>query len=274
MKNNLNTKSKIAALCCVALSSSASAASLAFVPDIPTDDLLVGTTMGEGPQGTASGQATFGFRNGDADGTEGTRARGQSFTFATGSGDTYDISSLSVSLNTPGDDNGFRPDGQLFLTVFQWDSADPDDFTAWDAGTGGEFAAGHVEAFSGSFPILSTDSWTNADLLEISFDAGDLSLSDGTSYGFLFNYTLDSLLDGSDAPLNEDVNINFDARQNNGIAGALLSTNPNANFADADNAQSDSRDLNFFITGTASIPEPSSMTLLALGGLAFARRRR
>ena len=223
-------------------------AGLAFVIDAPTD-VLFGTPNGETPQGTASSQGAFGFRMNAADGPDlaGTRGRGQSFLFATGDGLTHDIGSLSVSLNGPADDAGFRPEGQIELTIFQWDSNDPDNFDSWDSGTGAEFTTGHTELFRQSFPILSTDSWTNSDLLQITFVPGQLQLTDGTAYGFFFRYTLDSLLDEAGDPLNEDVSIAFDTRQDNGIAGALLSTNPAGSFEMADNTQS-GRDMNFFFT--------------------------
>ena len=149
--------------------------------------------------------------------------------FATGDGLTHDIGSLSVSLNSPVDDSGFRPDGQIELTIFQWDSNAPDNFDSWDSGTGAEFTTGHTELFRQSFPILSTDSWTGSDLLQITFAPGQLQLTDGTAYGFFFRYTLDSFLDEAGDPLNEDVSIAFDTRQDlvfpgeDGFPGALLS---------------------------------------------------
>ena len=227
-------------------------AGLAFIADVPTD-VLFGTPNGEDPQGSASSQAAFGFRNADAAGTEGTRTRGQSFTFVTGDGLTHEIGSLSVSLNAPADDAGFRPDGQLELTVFEWDSVDPDDFASWDAGVSGQFATGHNELFRQSFPVLSTDSWGNGDLVQITFDAGQLQLTDGTSYGFLFRYSLDSLLDAAGNTLNEDVTITFDTRLDNNQPGALLNTNPASSFAIADNGQSASRDMNFFFTASSMV---------------------
>ena len=79
-------------------------------------------------------------------------------------------------------------------------------------------------------------------------------MTDGTAYGFFFRYTLDSLLDAAGEPLDEDVSITFDSRQDlvfpgeDGFPGALLSTNPAGSFEMADNAQSTSRDMNFFFT--------------------------
>ena len=228
------------------------AAGLAFVPDVPTD-VLFGTSNGENPGGSASSQAAFGFRNADGAAQAGTRARGQSFTFVTGDGLTHPIGSLSVSLNGPADDAGFRPDGQLELTVFEWDSNDPDDFTGWGGGDGGQIATGHNELFRQSFPILSTDSWGNGDLVQITFDAGQLQLTDGTTYGFLFRYSLDSLVDAAGNALNEDVTIAFDTRQDNNLPGALLSTNTANSFASATNGQSTSRDMNFFFTAAPTV---------------------
>ena len=220
-------------------------AGLAFVADVPAE-VLFGTANGEAPQGSANSQAAFGFRNADGAAEAGTRTRGQSFTFDTGDGLTHNIGSLSVSLNAPADDDGFRPDGELELTVFEWDSNDPENFTTWSAGVAGEFATGHNELFRESFPVLSTDSWGNGDLVQITFDSNQLQLTDGNSYGFLFRYSLDSLNDAAGNELNEDVTITFDTRQDNGIAGALLNTDTAASFAMANNGQSTSRDMNFF----------------------------
>ena len=244
---------------CVTLAltvSQSHAQELSFIADIPADILFGSANAAgpqEGPNGQASSQGAFGFRMNAADGPDlaGTRGRGNSFLFATGDGLTHDIGSLSVSLNTPLDDDGFRPDGQLELTIFQWDSDDANNIGEWDLGTGAEFTTGHTELFRQSFPILSTDSWTNGDLLQITFAPGQLQLTDGTAYGFFFRYTLDSLLDAAGEPLDEDVAIAFDARVaivSDGVtAGALLSTNPAGSFEMADNTQS-GRDMNFFFT--------------------------
>ena len=245
----------IAALAAVTmLGTQASADELTLVEDIPAE-ILFGTvatgTMApsEAPQGSASSQGTFGFRNADAPGTEGTRTRGQSFTFDPGDSLLHDIGSLSVSLNDT-INNGFRPNGQIELTVFEWDSSNPDVFTNWDTGAGGMFTTGHVELYRDTFPVLSTDIDADVDqrLVQISFDAGKLQLTDGTTYGFLFRYTLDELVDDTGAALSQDVSFAFDTRQDNGLPGALLSTNPATSFAVADNAQSTSRDMNFFFT--------------------------
>ena len=245
------------------LGGQATADELTFVEEIPTG-IIFGTMdatgmPSENPQGSASSQGSFGFRNADADGEEGTRTRGQSFTFAPGDGLTHDIGSLSVSLNTPLN-NGFRPDGQLQLTIFEWDSNDPDNFTNWDLSTGGVFATGHTEIYNETFPIVGADfeglGTINQFLAQISFDAGKLQLTDGTTYGFIFRYTLDELVDDNGDPLSADVSFAFDVRQDAELPGALLSTNPSTDFAAADNAQSTSRDMNFFFA------EPSEDCML------------
>ena len=243
---------------CVTLAltvSQSHAQELSFIADIPADILFGSANEAgpqEGPNGQASTQSAFGFRPADGAEQAGTRGRGNSFLFATGDGLTHDIGSLSVSLNTPADDAGFRPDGQLELTIFQWDPDDANNLGEWVLGTGAEFTTGHTELFRQSFPILSTDSWTNGDLLQITFDPGQLQLTDGTAYGFFFRYTLDSLLDAAGEPLDEDVGIAFDARVDivdDGVtAGALLSTNPAGSFEMADNAEGGGRAMNFFFT--------------------------
>lgn len=253
-------------------------ADIDFIPNIPTSDVLFQSSPFETAQGLSGNtQQVFGFRAADPVGTEGTRTRGQSFTFATGTGNTYDISTLAVSLADPiGNTSSFRPDGLLSLTVFEWDSGDPDNFNGWLAGNGGDFSTGHTQLFSAAFPILSTDTWTGDDLLEVTFDpAGpQLQLTDGTSYGFLFRYQLSTLVDAAGNPLTGDVTIPFDVRQDLNLNGALLNTDSSSSFANASNGVSTPRDLNFTFTGTEAVPESSSMILLGLGAIGFVSRRR
>ena len=261
-----NTFIRIGALSFVAsLATNASAATLSFIDDVPATDVLLQSNSSEDPQGSAASQGAFGYRNADASGTDGTRGRGQSFLFSTGSGDAYNISSLAVSLNGSAG-NAVRPDGDLIVTVFEWDdSSDPENITAWDADTG---ASGGTELFNGSFAIDAGTSLTNTQVLEIGFNTGELVLQDGVAYGVFFRYVLDDV-----TGLTSDVSIAFDVRQDSNFDGYLLNTNVGASFAAADNGQSTSRDMNLTLTGTA-VPEPSSMALLGLGGLALILRRR
>ena len=256
----------VAALAAVSfLCTHASADTLTFVEDIPTD-IIFGTTdatgaPSENPQGSASSQGSFGFRNADGADEAGTRTRGQSFTFATGDGMTHEIGILSVSLNTPLN-NGFRPDGDLELTIFEWDSSNPDEFTNWAAGTGGVFTTGHNEIYRASFRVLAAEyglAGVNQLLAQISFDPGSLQLTDGVSYGFIFRYTLDDLVDDTGAPLSADVSFAFDTRQHNSLdggvtnfPGALLNTANGTDFATVGNGSSASRDMNFFFAAPAT----------------------
>jgi len=229
----------------------ACAGDLSFVEDVP-ETFLFGTPNGEVSQGTANTQQAFGFRTDDEIDANGTRTRGQSFTFVTGDGLTHPIGSLSVSLNNPFPDvDVVRPDGQLELTIFEWDSNDPGNDTGWIASSGGTFGAGHVELFRESFPILSTAPLTMGNLVQIAFAPGDLQLTDGTSYGFLFRYTLDELVDGDGEPLSVNIGFPFDTRQDNDLDGFLLSTDPAPDFADAPNLPTSTRDMNFFFTAAS-----------------------
>ena len=268
---------------CLMFAGQASADIVNIIQDVPTVDIIQQSSGLETPQGTASGQQAFALRPAEIPSN---RARGQSFTFSDGtaSGLVYDISAITASLNTSADDAGFRPAGTLNFTIFQWDSTNPDDFTGFSAGTGGEFATGHIPVLSQSLAFPGgTNVLNNGDLLEIAFNPGTLQLTDGISYGLLYHYELDSFLDASGNPLNEDVSISFDTRQTiglvgggGGFAGALLNTGTAADFADAANGSSASRDLNLFIAGTvaATVPEPSSLAVLGLGVLGLVTRRR
>ena len=259
---------------CLMFAGQASADIVNIIQDVPTVDIIQQSSGLETPQGTASGQQAFALRPAEIPSN---RARGQSFTFSDGtaSGLVYDISAITASLNTSADDAGFRPAGTLNFTIFQWDSTNPDDFTGFNAGTGGEFATGHIPVLSQSLAFPGgTNVLNNGDLLEIAFNPGTLQLTDGISYGLLYHYELDSILDASGNPLNEDVSISFDTRQNSNFDGALLSTGTAADFADTANGSSASRDLNLFIAGTVAVPEPSSLAVLGLGVLGLVTRRR
>ena len=271
---------KITQLClaafaaCLIFAGQAPADIVNIIQDVPTVDIIQQSSGVETPQGTASGQQAFAFRPAE---NPSNRARGQSFTFSdgSGSGSVYDISAITASLNTSADDAGFRPAGTLNFTVFEWDSNNPDVFTGFNAGTGGEFVTGHTEILSQSLAFPGgTGVLNNGDLLELAFNPGTLQLTDGISYGILYHYELNSFVDAAGNPLNEDVTISFDTRQDAGFAGALLSTGTAANFADTANGSSTSRDLNLFIAGTVAVPEPSSLAALGLGVLGFVTRRR
>ena len=96
-------------------------------------------------------------------------------------------------------------------------------------------------------------------LAQISFDPGSLQLTDGVSYGFIFRYTLDDLVDDTGAPLSADVSFAFDTRQDNSLdggvtnfPGALLNTANGTDFATVGNGSSASRDMNFFFAAPAT----------------------
>jgi len=147
------------------VTSPANAATLAIVPAPPTVDLLV-SRGDEAPLGGGGSQATFGFRNADAAGTEGSRGRGQSFVINSTAGATYDISSLALSL-AGGAGTAIRPDGDLTLTIFEYTgtgatAADQVNDTAnWTTQTGGTSG---TQIFSGSFPIAANMAFSGADV--------------------------------------------------------------------------------------------------------------
>lgn len=236
------------------------AANLTFIDDIPITDVLL--SRGDKGGNTGSQQA-FGYRQNAADGTTraGTRGRGSSFIISSSPGASYDISSLSVSMSTSGDDAGYRPDGDLHITVFEWDNpTNPDDDVDWKLDTG---ASGGTQVFSGTFALDSGTALLATQLMSISFDPAELTIDDGKAYAFFVRYTLDNLLDEFAAPLDEDVSIAFDTDTPNFPDGLLLSTNPETTFALAANGASGSRDLNYFITGTVTgglVPSAISTT--------------
>lgn len=273
MKNRKLTKISMTAAACAGLLGSAHSATLAVVAAAPSGaDVLVSRGNGVG-NGGGSSQATFGYRNADAAGTEGSRGRGQSFLISSTAGASYEISSLTLALaNSVG--NGTRPDGDLTLTVFEYDGAGAtaaaqiDDSATWITNTGGTSGTNILTA---TLPVAANSTFASTQFLEVSFAANELVLDDDTAYGFFFQYTLDSV-----AGLSSDVTIAFDADL--GTAGAapfgmLLNTNVNADPALAANGVSATRDLNYFITGTV-IPEPSAAILGAFGLLGLLRRRR
>ncbi len=235
-------------------------------------NVLLGDPAQEGPQGSASSQGAFGFNDTDAAGTDGTRGRGQSFLFSTAAGPagaTYDIDTLAVSLNASAG-NAIRPAGNLIATVFEWQGSDADDFTVWGASDGAEFASGHTELFTDTLAIPAATALNNGQVVELAFNPGELQFTDGVNYGLFFRYVLDNV-DGLDTA---DVTIAFDTRQDNALEGALLNTGAATSFAAAANGQSTSRDFNLSITGTAAVPEPSSLAVLVFGAVGFVIRRR
>ena len=254
----------VTVLMSIATSGLASAASLATINNIPTND-LIHSVGNEAPSGGGSNQQTFAYRPGE---TAGTRGRGQSFAMNAGTGSTYDISSISLALGTSSG-NGTRGEGDLTFTVFEFigsgatASAQVEDFANWNAGTGG---ASGTQLFSGVFDIAASSTFSSSDLLQISFANGELQLDDDKAYGFFLQYKLDDV-----TGLSGDVSIGFDADVNGtgDPFGALLNTDDSGQ-----NGSSDTRDLNYFITGTEVVPEPSSTALLGLGGLALLLRRR
>lgn len=256
------------ALAIVSMLGHANAASISVVPSIPTTDVLV-SRGDESPFGSASSQQTFAHRGADSATTDGTRGRGQSFTFDAGgtAGDLYSISSLSVALNNAAGD-GTQGSGTLTVDVFTFGS-DPDDFTGWNAGDGnvdGDITngTGFTSIFNETFAVAANTLFASNSLLEVAFDAGEVTLEQGANYGFFFQYRLDDL-----TGVTSDITIAFDSDNNavDGGAGALLSS-----FA-ATQGVSLTRDLNYFLTGSL-VPEPGALSLLTVAGLAIAGFRR
>lgn len=244
-------------------------ADLAFTTTAPSAFVYGQGDIGGAPQGTANSQSAFGYLSNDGTAQAGTRGRGQSFNFSAAMSSSYAIDNIWVSLNN-GQGNATRPDGQLIVSIFEWQGADADDFTAWDPGTGGVFSSGHTQLFSESFAVPAGTQLTNNQWLELTFNPGELSLNGGTDYGIFFRYVLDDP-DFDTA----NTSIAFDTRQDAGVPGALLNTGNANTFAAAGNGQSAGRDFNLFINGEKEIvPEPTSVALLALGAFGLVSRRR
>lgn len=263
---NINSKILVGATLLASLQGAASAATLSTVTSIPTGDLLVSRGNGVG-NGGGSSQATFAYRNADAAGTEGSRGRGQSFSITSGATETYSISGLTLALaNSVG--NGTRGAGELTLTVFEYTGTSVDDVANWNTNTGGTSG---TQILSATVPVAANTTFTSTHFLRMDFAASELNLNSNTNYGFLFQYTLDSVVG-----LTSDFTIAFDADLGTAAVapfGYLLNTGVNADPALAANGGSITRDLNYFIQGTV-VPEPSSVVLLGLASLGLLKRRR
>lgn len=248
---------RLLSLSCLALgSTSLHAATLSINgASAPSSDLITSNS--------GNGSFTTTFSNHP---TAGKTTRGQSFTTAdTGDANTeWSVSALTIQKHSA---QTYNTGDLLQLWIFAWNpSDDGTDTTNWELGDG--LTDGDLVDGTGMTILLSEEfdidtlAFTANGFITFDFSAAPLSMSENTTYGFLVGY--------QDGDTSASSSLSFTLKERAGgnpdYTGLQLRTHDETHL-------SFTRDTTFFLQGT-SIPEPSSLLLVTLGGLSLCRRRR
>ncbi|NWK54537.1 PEP-CTERM sorting domain-containing protein [Verrucomicrobiaceae bacterium N1E253] len=234
MKTIINTITGLS----IALTASTHAASLIIGGSAPTEDVVFSQTSHNNNSGSSV-----------------TTSTGQTFATTT----AFDLSAISVLKGST--QNGYVVGDQVRLQIFTvTDGATV--ATNWKTGSGTSdpvASAGITPIFDSAFDITTSGTANIAEGTLLTFDIGNLSLSANTDYGFVFTF-----IDAAGGPNN--MNFKQNTLSNDFANGMKISSSA------TNNTTSVNQDLAFYVV--SAVPEPSSTTLLGLGGLALILRRR
>ena len=186
----------------------------------------------------------------------GNHGRADSFTLGTSSTGSFDITSVTLAKNGT---QTFEAGDTMTVFIATGGVAD------WDNGTG------HSTATDGADYLVDTGMTLQVQEV-FALDVGAITGANFVTFEFATPVTVDDsteytvgwvFLEGSSPATGTD-RFGYDE---NGSGGRLSVSNGAYGGAS-------SRGISFSVQGIETIPEPNSLALLALGGLAFARRRR